>query len=82
MLYQRSIPYGDGSAFPVSSFRTKRTGVLAMKIGVVPQWTKTGKKFLTTMFQVGKSVAENYLLRVPIDMEDSWNFMLDLEFLA
>ena len=47
-------------AFSVSSCRTKRTGVLAMKIGVVPQWTKTGKKFLTTMFQVGKSVCYRF----------------------
>ena len=26
--------------------------MLALKIGVVPQWTKTGEKFFTTMFQV------------------------------
>jgi len=35
---------------------TRRTGVLAMKIGVVPQWTKTGRKFYTTMFQVSRTV--------------------------
>jgi len=26
--------------------------VLALKIGVCPQWTKTGHKFYTTMYQV------------------------------
>lgn len=26
--------------------------MLALKIGVVPQWTKTGEKFYTTLLQV------------------------------
>ena len=33
-------------------FRTKRVGVLAMKLGVIPQWTKDGENVLTTMLQV------------------------------
>jgi len=39
-----------------ASVSTRRTGVLALKLGVVPQWTKTGQKFYTTMFQVSVSV--------------------------
>lgn len=38
---------------------TRRTGVLALKLGVVPQWTKTGQKFYTTMFQV----LDNHVVR-------------------
>lgn len=32
---------------------TRRTGVIAKKIGVVPMWKKDGKQILTTMLQVG-----------------------------
>ena len=32
---------------------TLRTGVVAIKIGVIPQWTKAGEKFYTTILQVG-----------------------------
>lgn len=32
--------------------RNKRLGVLAIKLGSVPQWTKDGKKFYATMLQV------------------------------
>ena len=28
--------------------------MLAVKIGVIPQWTKDGKRFFTTMLQVNK----------------------------
>lgn len=31
---------------------TRRTGVIARKIGIVPMWTKDGKRFMTTMLQV------------------------------
>ena len=36
-------------------FRTRRTGVLGVKIGVIPQWTKEGHKFFVTVLQVGTS---------------------------
>ena len=39
----------------LSSFRTKRTGLIGMKIGVTPQWTKEGKKITCTMVQVSIS---------------------------
>ncbi|XP_050399033.1 39S ribosomal protein L3, mitochondrial [Patella vulgata] len=38
---------------------TRRTGVLAIKIGVVPQWTKEGKRFTTTMLQI----IDNHVIR-------------------
>jgi large subunit ribosomal protein L3 len=39
--------------------RTLRTGVLALKIGVIPQWTKSGEKFHTTLLQV----LDNHVIR-------------------
>ena len=39
--------------YPVLIYRTVRTGVLAIKIGVQPIWTKEGKKIMTTLLQVG-----------------------------
>jgi len=39
--------------------RSMRTGVLALKIGVIPQWTKTGEKFFTTLLQV----LDNHVIR-------------------
>ncbi|XP_074645135.1 large ribosomal subunit protein uL3m-like [Tubulanus polymorphus] len=32
--------------------KTKRTGVIAVKIGIIPQWTKSGRKFYCTLLQV------------------------------
>lgn len=32
--------------------RTLRTGVLALKLGIIPQWTKDGTKIYTTLLQV------------------------------
>lgn len=39
----------------ISFYRTRRTGVLALKIGVIPQWRKDGTKIETTLLQVGSS---------------------------
>lgn len=39
--------------------RTSRCGVLAVKIGVIPQWTKAGEKFYTTLLQV----LDNHVIR-------------------
>ncbi|KAK7114161.1 large ribosomal subunit protein uL3m-like [Littorina saxatilis] len=38
---------------------TRRTGVVAIKLGVVPQWTKEGHKFFTTLLQV----IDNHVIR-------------------
>lgn len=40
---------------------TKRTGVLAVKIGVIPQWRKDGRKFHTTLLQVLDNHVIDYL---------------------
>ena len=37
-------------------YSTKRTGVIAIKLGLIPQWTKEGKKALCTVLQVGNWV--------------------------
>lgn len=49
---------------------TKRTGVLAIKIGVQPQWTKEGKKFHTTLLQV----LDNHVIRY-VPPEDFQKFV-------
>ena len=36
----------------LSGFRNKRVGVLAIKLGSIPQWTIDGKKIYLTMLQV------------------------------
>ena len=33
-------------------YSTKRAGVLGIKLGVIPQWTKDGTKVFTTLVQV------------------------------
>ncbi|CAD5110996.1 DgyrCDS347 [Dimorphilus gyrociliatus] len=38
---------------------TKRTGVLGVKIGVLPQWTKDGTKLFTTLVQI----IDNHVIR-------------------
>lgn len=35
-----------------SNFSNKRIGVLAIKLGSLPQWTKKGEKFYATLLQV------------------------------
>ncbi|GAB1598192.1 39S ribosomal protein L3, mitochondrial-like [Argonauta hians] len=40
--------------------KTFRTGVLALKLGVLPQWTKDGKKIYTTLLQVLDNHVINY----------------------
>ncbi len=40
-------------------FRTLRTGVLAIKLGVIPQWQKDGKVFYTTLLQI----LDNHVIR-------------------
>ncbi|CAC5419863.1 RP-L3 [Mytilus coruscus] len=39
--------------------RTRRTGVLALKIGVIPQWRKDGTKIETTLLQI----IDNHVIR-------------------
>jgi len=39
--------------------KSMRTGVLAVKIGSIPQWTKDGRRFHTTMLQV----LDNHVIR-------------------
>jgi large subunit ribosomal protein L3 len=39
--------------------RTMRTGVLGVKIGVIPQWTKDGRRIHTTLIQI----LDNHVLR-------------------
>ncbi|XP_067932605.1 large ribosomal subunit protein uL3-like [Watersipora subatra] len=41
--------------------RTVRSGVIGIKIGVVPQWTVTGKRILCTMLQVLDNHVINYV---------------------
>lgn len=48
-LKTEATPRGDW--FP----GCRRSGVIAVKIGVYPQWTKDGSKFTTTLLQVLKS---------------------------
>jgi hypothetical protein len=33
-------------------YSTRRTGVLAIKLGMIPQWDKEGKKVICTVLQV------------------------------
>ncbi|ESO82772.1 hypothetical protein LOTGIDRAFT_108795 [Lottia gigantea] len=40
--------------------RTLRTGVLAIKLGNLPQWSKDGKKITTTLLQV---IVDNHVIR-------------------
>ncbi|CAI9722274.1 ribosomal L3, mitochondrial-like [Octopus vulgaris] len=40
--------------------KTLRTGVLALKLGVLPQWTKKGEKIYTTLLQVLDNHVINY----------------------
>nr|XP_022344634.1 39S ribosomal protein L3, mitochondrial-like [Crassostrea virginica] len=40
-------------------YNTKRTGVIAIKLGLIPQWTKEGKKALCTVLQV----IDNHVIR-------------------
>ncbi|XP_062580683.1 large ribosomal subunit protein uL3m-like, partial [Saccostrea cucullata] len=40
-------------------YNTKRTGVLAIKLGLIPQWNKEGKKVLCTVLQV----IDNHVIR-------------------
>ncbi|KAL3858596.1 hypothetical protein ACJMK2_008868 [Sinanodonta woodiana] len=49
-------PWSRGTWTP----RTQRTGVLAIKLGMLPQWTKDGKKFITTLLQVLDNHVINY----------------------
>ncbi|XP_041376031.1 39S ribosomal protein L3, mitochondrial-like [Gigantopelta aegis] len=51
----KDAPWERGTYSP----RTKRVGVLAIKIGVLPQWSKDGHKFYTTLLQV----LDNHVIR-------------------
>ncbi|XP_029655139.1 39S ribosomal protein L3, mitochondrial-like [Octopus sinensis] len=46
----------DPSVFCWSISRTKRCGVLAIKIGLLPQWLKSGKQIYTTVLQVSTTI--------------------------
>ena len=52
----RPWPRGQWSELGAS---TRRTGLLARKIGVVPMWFNNGKRVATTMLQVSSSSANN-----------------------
>ena len=41
-------------------FSTRRCGVVTVKLGVIPQWTKEGQKFYTTLLQVHKVFNRDY----------------------
>ncbi|XP_064611206.1 large ribosomal subunit protein uL3m-like [Liolophura sinensis] len=57
---QQKSPLKDGPwERGVWTRSTRRTGVLALKIGVLPQWTKEGHKFYTTLLQV----LDNHVIR-------------------
>ncbi|XP_067651670.1 large ribosomal subunit protein uL3m-like [Haliotis asinina] len=52
--------------------RTFRTGVLALKIGVVPQWTTDGQKIFTTMLQVLDNHVIRYTPPEKLQMSAGW----------
>lgn len=47
------------------NFSNKRIGVLAIKLGSLPQWTKKGEKFYATVLQVvfKKKKVTNYCFK-------------------
>lgn len=53
-------------------FNTKRTGVIAIKLGMIPQWTKEGEKVMCTVLQV----LDNHVIRYtpPEDFQKSQGF--------
>lgn len=47
---------------PWKPYVTQRCGLIAIKLGLYPMWTKTGKKIDCTIFQVGLLVYVTQLL--------------------
>lgn len=60
--YQGQSPLKDGpwTGGPWEDGATRRCGVLALKIGIVPQWTAAGARMLCTMYQILDCHVINY----------------------
>lgn len=72
-----SSPLKDGpweaSAWETEGVGTRRCGVLALKIGVVPQWLNDGTRVLCTMFQILDCHVVNYTSPEEWDQQFSYD---------